>query len=296
MLGKRLLRKRATLQDIYRLYQVVTRTPKILAILKDLDCITINNTLCDPLEDVLSELTKYKEMAEQILDFESLNKGEFLVKSSFDEQLVELKNDIDELEKKMKREHSKVVDDLGLDSVKLDCVSHLGYHFRVTLRDESTLRKSKKYRTIDTLKGGVRFTNDTLESLNMDFLNARDEYEKQQQSIVEEVIGVALGYLASFTRLNSYIAELDCYLGFAIAAVSAPTQYVKPKMSDTSSRVLSLNGMRHPCLELQDGITFIANDVDFKEDETNMYIITGRLPVDLCRSFRWKNNFEFSFD
>lgn len=214
-------------------------------------------------------------MVMQILDFESIDKGEFLVKSSFDEQLVELKNDIDKLEAKMQRERSKVSDDLGIDSVKLDCVSHLGYHFRVTLRDESSMRKSKKYRIIDALKGGVRFTNDTLESLNADFINARDEYEKQQESIVEEVIGVSLGYLASFTRLNSYIAELDCYLSFAIAAVSAPTPYVKPKMSDTSPRVLNLKGMRHPCLELQEDITFIANDVDFKEDETNMYIITG---------------------
>lgn len=54
MLGKRLLRKRATLQDIFRLYQVVHRSAKTLAILKDLDCATINNALCDPLEDVLS--------------------------------------------------------------------------------------------------------------------------------------------------------------------------------------------------------------------------------------------------
>lgn len=53
MLAKRLLRKRATLQDVYRLYQVVCRTPKILAILKDLDCVTINDALCGPLVDVL---------------------------------------------------------------------------------------------------------------------------------------------------------------------------------------------------------------------------------------------------
>lgn len=54
MLGKKLLRKRATLQDIYRLYQVVIRVPKILAVLKDLDCVTINNALCDPILDALT--------------------------------------------------------------------------------------------------------------------------------------------------------------------------------------------------------------------------------------------------
>lgn len=217
-------------------------------------------------------------MVDQILDIETiLEKGEFLVRSSFDEQLEELKEKIDKLEVKMRTVHSKVIDDLGIDAVKLDCVSHLGYHFRVTLRDESCLRKNKKYRIIDTLKGGVRFTNDTLENLNNDFMNTRDEYEKQQQNIVDEVIGVATGYLGSFIRLNTYIAELDCCLSFAIAAVSAPTPYVKPKMSNKSPRVLSLQGMRHPCLELQEDITFIANDVAFRDDETNMYIITGKV-------------------
>lgn len=54
MLCKKLLRKRATLQDIYRLYQVVIRVPKILAVLKDLDCVTINNVLCDPIQDALT--------------------------------------------------------------------------------------------------------------------------------------------------------------------------------------------------------------------------------------------------
>lgn len=225
---------------------------------------------------------------------ESIDKGEYLVKSDFDERLGELKQDIDKLEGKMKREQAKVIDDLGIDSVKLDCVSHLGYHFRVTRTDEGAMRKSKKYDVIDTLKGGVRFTNDALQSLNTDFMAARDEYEDHQQSIVEEVIKVATGYLGSFTLLNSHIAELDCYLSFAIAAVSAPTPYVKPKMSDTSPRILNLKGMRHPCLELQEDITFIANDVDFKEDETNMYIITGWFSQFICVEISNKRN-KFGF-
>lgn len=221
-------------------------------------------------------------MVVEIIDMDSIDKGEFLVKSSFDDHLTELKADIDKFEAKMKREHSRVMEDLNLDSVKLDCVSHLGYYFRVTLRDESHLRKSKKYKIIDALKGGARFTNDTLESLNLEFITKRDEYGEAQQSIVEDVITTAATYMGSFTRLNSIIAELDCYLSFAIAAVSAPTPYVKPKMSDTSPRVLNLKGMRHPCLELQEDITFIANDVAFKEDETNMYIITGKTIQFVC--------------
>lgn len=219
-------------------------------------------------------MANYKDMVEKIIDVEAIMKGEFLVQSSFDEKLQELKESMDEIERKMSKLHSKTKSDLG-DFVKLEYVSHLGYHFRITLKDETCLRGNKKYRQIDTLKGGVRFTNESLEDLNKEFVDVKDAYEEQQQVIVDEVIRVALGYLGTFTRLNNHIAELDCLLSFAIAAVSAPIPYVKPKMSDKSPRVLNLKGMRHPCLELQEDITFIANDIGFKEDETNMYIITG---------------------
>lgn len=221
------------------------------------------------------ELAQYKQMVEQIIDVKAIEKGEFLVCSSFDDRLKSLKESMDSFEMKMEKIHSRVIKDLGIDSVKLEYVSHLGYHFRVTLKDEEGLRGNKKYKKIDALKSGCRFTNDDLENLNEDFLQSKQEYEEQQQSIVEEVIKVAAGYLATFTRLNNQIAELDCLLSFAIAAVSAPTQYVKPKMFDETPRVLDLKGMRHPCLELQENITFIANDVAFKDEETNMYIITG---------------------
>lgn len=54
MLSKKLLRKRATLQDIYRLYQVANRMPKIISVLQELDCVTINDVLCQPMQDALA--------------------------------------------------------------------------------------------------------------------------------------------------------------------------------------------------------------------------------------------------
>lgn len=51
MLAKKLLRKKASLQDIYRLYQVVIRVPKILALLSELENSTIENVLFKPIKD-----------------------------------------------------------------------------------------------------------------------------------------------------------------------------------------------------------------------------------------------------
>lgn len=84
-----------------------------------------------------------------------------------------------------------------------------------------------------------------------------------------------VGYLSPLTCLNNQIAQLDCLLSFAIAAVTAPIPYVRPKMYSEETGHLELLELRHPCLELQKDVQFIANDVKFKQNEINMYIITG---------------------
>lgn len=47
------MRKKASLQDIYRLYQVVGRMPKIILILNDMVNMTISNSLASPMTDTI---------------------------------------------------------------------------------------------------------------------------------------------------------------------------------------------------------------------------------------------------
>lgn len=74
-----------------------------------------------------------------------------------------------------------------------------------------------------------------------------------------------MGYLPSLSCLNGQLAQLDCLLSFAVAAISAPISYVRPKMCSEGNGVLELKQLRHPCLELQDDVTFIPNDCYFKK-------------------------------
>lgn len=71
--------------------------------------------------------------------------------------------------------------------------------------------------------------------------------------------------MAPLTALNNHLAQLDCLLSFAVAAVSAPIPYVRPNMNPEGSGILELKDLRHPCLELQEDVTYIANDVYFKQ-------------------------------
>lgn len=218
----------------------------------------------------------FKQMVEQILDTDGIDKGEYLIKASFDEQLQDTRDNMNTIEHKIHKQLTAVSNDLNLESrIKLEYVSHIGHHFRISLKDDSVLRKNSKYRILDAVKGGVRFTTDKLSDLNEEFLRAKENYEEQQKSLVDEVIRVSLGYLPAFTTLNNEIAQLDCLLSFAVAAATAPIPYVRPEMVSTGPRVLQLAALRHPCLELQEDVTFIANNAVFQEDEVTMRIITG---------------------
>uniref|UniRef100_A0A182N8X2 DNA mismatch repair proteins mutS family domain-containing protein n=1 Tax=Anopheles dirus TaxID=7168 RepID=A0A182N8X2_9DIPT len=277
---KRLLRRKASLHDIFRLYQVILRVPKILALLNTMDAgsAAVRNNLYNPIRDCVGDLKLFKSMVEQIIDLEAVERGEYLVKADFDSQLQERKTEMNEVTAKMKHLLSSVANDIGLEagsSIKLEYVSQHGYHFRITLKDETLIRKNSSYRVLDAIKGGVRFVTNKLQEYSSEFGELKEAYEQQQQTIVSEVIRVAIGYVEPWTILNNHIASLDCLVSFAVSASSAPIPYVRPKMHRDGPSVLKLSQIRHPCLELQEDVNFIANDAEFDAQDASMFIITG---------------------
>ncbi|XP_035909344.1 DNA mismatch repair protein spellchecker 1 [Anopheles stephensi] len=277
---KRLLHRKASLQDIFRLYQVVLRIPRMLTLLdmNDTRNAAVLTNIYNPIKDSLADLKLFKSMVEQIIDLEAVEQGEYLVKSDFDRELQERKQEMDEIHSKMKRHLAAVAKDIGLEagsSIKLEFVSQHGFHFRITLKDETLIRKNNSYRILDAIKGGVRFTTNKLHDYSETFATLKSAYEEQQQTIVAEVIRVAIGYIEPWTMLNNQIAQLDCLVSFAVSACTAPIPYVRPKMQKDGPRVLKLSQIRHPCLELQEDVNFIANDALFNAEDSSMYIITG---------------------
>lgn len=94
----------------------------------------------------------------------------------------------------MQRELKKAMDELGFDNakkIKLECDEQHGYFFRVTIAEEPVLRQKKKFRIIDAVKGGVRFTNDKLEDLNSSYSRIKQNYKDQQKVLEEEIFNIA---------------------------------------------------------------------------------------------------------
>ena len=181
MLTNKLSRKRATLQDVFKIYQIILRLPEMLKILKGMESKAIDGVI-DSFKDVLNDLQKYEELVEEVLDLEAVENGEYHIKSSFDEKLNEVKKEMIAIEAKMKKEAKKCAGILNLEegsTLKLDYVSHIGHHFRTTRKEDQKLRQHKMFQTIDTARGGIRFTNETLKDLNADYATLKEDYEEE---------------------------------------------------------------------------------------------------------------------
>lgn len=98
----------------------------------------------------------------------------------------------------MQKQLRKVADDLDLEagkSVKLECNDMHGYFFRVTMKEEKALRKKKDYKILDAIKGGLRFTNNTLVEFNQEYQNINVEYRDRQKTVADEIYEVACKYI-----------------------------------------------------------------------------------------------------
>ena len=114
---------------------------------------------------------------------------------SFDDNLKELYDRLQEITAKMETSHDKLSRYIGLEkkNIKLELSNQHGYCFRVTMKDEKVLRKKSGIFQVDSSKAGVRFRNVELEKLNKDYTGINVEYLKQQQYVVSEILICAEG-------------------------------------------------------------------------------------------------------
>jgi DNA mismatch repair protein MSH2 len=151
--------------------------------------------------------------------------------------------------------------------VVCDC----GWNWKV----EKVLRGQRRFSILETRNDGVRFTNSQLRSLSEQYRSLRERYNTVQAAIAEEVLAIAGGYAEPLASLSSLLARIDVLVSFSHVSASAPTPYVRPSLSAMGEGNIELKDCRHPCMEQQDDISFISNDVSLIREEDMFQIITG---------------------
>lgn len=281
-LANRFQREKANLEDVVRAYQVVIRLPGFLGTLEGV----MDETYKDPLEeqytkqlrDMSNSLGKLAEMVETTVDLDALDNHEFIIKPEFDDGLRIIRRKLDKLRHEMDTEFRNAADDLNQEeNKKIFLENHKvhGWCMRLTRTEAGCIRNNKKYQECSTQKNGVYFTTKQLLACRREFDQLSQTYNRTQSSLVSEVVGVAASYCPILEQLAGVLAHLDVIVSLAHCSVHAPTSYVRPKIHPRGEGSTVLKEARHPCLEMQDDIQFITNDVVLTRGESSFLIITG---------------------
>ncbi|KAI8902032.1 muts domain V-domain-containing protein [Globomyces pollinis-pini] len=278
-LAKKFQRGKASLQDVIRVYQVVLGLPELARTLSEYQGPhqhILEETFISKIAEHEKRLENLKNMVETTIDLEAVNNHEYLIRAEFNPDLQELKSKMDEVFKQLKPEAKRVALKLDLDfdkKLKFENNSQYGYHLRVSRADASRVRGNRDYIELRTQKAGVLFTTSFLRKLSSEFSDLGLDYSRVQSTIAKEIISITGTYFPVLEDLNQTIAQLDVYVSLAYIATHSPIQYKRPTL--TLDGGILLTSARHPCLEVQDDVSFIANDVQLVKDESTFHIITG---------------------
>jgi DNA mismatch repair protein MSH2 len=282
-LCRKLVLGRASLQDLCVLYQFAARLPDIVLRLKEHKgayAAQLERAFGKELDTRATQLAKYNALIASAVDLElAAETHEYLIKASYSDALTKIAEGKQKWQQKLDRVHEEVADELGIDAkkLKLEHGAKQPWFFRVSKAEEPKLRAKLKgaMAPFETAAGGVKFRSAALVQASEKWQGYQSAYEDAQRDLVERVLKVAATYVEVFEAAAALVAQLDVFAAWAQVFAAAPGQYVRPTITPAGVGSIVLKQFRHPCLEGQDGVTIIANDVEMRRGESEFHIITG---------------------
>jgi DNA mismatch repair protein MSH2 len=237
----------------------------------------IEEAFVKPISNSMDDLVNFEKMTETTIDIDACKRHEFLINPSYSATLTRLSAEKENLLHDMEGLTEEMNEDLAFDKAEVKLVrgvSH-GYHFRVSRKNEKSLRSNKQLTLLETRKDGVKFTSISLKKVSRQYEDLSKQYDEQQDAIAQKALEVVKTYVPVFEGLNEIIARMDVLLAFAhVSAVASPS-FTRPLMQKRGSGCIKLQGARHPCVEMMDNVSFIANDAELVRGESNVQVITG---------------------
>ncbi len=200
----------------------------------------------------------------------AINKGKVIaegVSNELDELRKIAFSGKDYLAQIQKRESEKH----GIPSLKISFNNVFGYYIEV--RNTHKDKVPEEWIRKQTLVSAERYITEELKEYETKILGAEEKIQVLETAIFGELVFELSGYIAAIQLNSNILAQIDCLMSFATAAVSYG--YFRPIINESTS--INIKNGRHPVIEhqLPIGESYIANDVLLDQEEQQIIIITG---------------------
>lgn len=278
---RRLKAKKSSLRDLYNLYEMVTKLPKLTQVIQSEHPMTtkenyeiLKRNFVIPLFTIYQSLQNYALMISSSMDLNMAeNEHEYVLNPLVDPSLKQCFEEKEDAFMKMEKVGQKLCNSSGIELriVNIDKNKYKYYCLFTTKKSYDSVKNQKGYKELETRKNGIYFTFRDFTPLAEYYEEKRMEYESLQQNLVRSLVEVSFTYCNIFDQVNELISELDVLCSFAQVSVS--NNYIKPEIYESSENRIDLKEARHPMVESEK--EFIRNDSYIGKDESRFVIVTG---------------------
>ncbi len=156
----------------------------------------------------------------------------------------------------------------GISTLKVEYNRVHGFYIEVT--HANTEKIPDDYRRRQTLKNAERYITPELKAFEDKALSANDRALALEKQLYEALLDILASHIPQLQRIARALALLDGLCAFA--AIARERNYCRPQL--VAEPVLDIEAGRHPVVEAQHGVQFIANPVKFAVTR-RMLLITG---------------------
>lgn len=156
----------------------------------------------------------------------------------------------------------------GINTLKVEYNKVHGFYIEVT--HANTEKIPDDYRRRQTLKNAERYITPELKTFEDKALSANDRALALEKQLYDALLDALAEHIQQLQQIARNLALLDGLCAFA--AIARERNYCRPEM--VAESLLEIDAGRHPVVEAQHGVQFIANPVTFAVTR-RMLLITG---------------------
>ena len=275
---------RTALETLYELYLLShQKLPLLLehAASADWSTSTLVSQLVTHLQEVVHQLAPAAQLGEAVLALDQAPR-DFFVQPSYHDALGDVAQEKETLQEQVQDCFQSVQDAWAqktgqpATAVPLEANDDGTWHFRLAnANDTKLLHEWSTAQVHKVLKNGVHFSTKELRELSTQHQDTIATYDQLQRQVVQDAMAVAASYSPVVANASQLVATLDVWAALAHHAAYSPHGYCRPTLTDEEDGTIELEQARHPCVELQESVEFIPNDVHLGGGEQNLLLVTG---------------------